>query len=291
MPYSRILNAVLICTLAIFTLHRIALGENPPSIPRNFQTDQLVAWCIVPFDSMQRGPAERAEMIRELALRRVAYDWRAEHVPQFEQEILEYKKHGIEFFAFWSWHDSLASLIKKHDVHPQIWITNPSPAGENQQERIEQAAKQLLPLVEKTKSLGCQLGLYNHGGWGGEPENMIAVCRYLQEKHNAEHVGIVYNFHHGHGHISDFKHVLSEMMPYLLCLNLNGMATATPDQTTKIVTIGEGKFESEMIREIIRSGYQGPIGVLDHRSQLDAKESLKLNLDGLQKVLTSSSEE
>ena len=31
----------------------------------------------------------------------------AEHVPTFEAEVEEYKKHGIEFFAFWSWHDSL----------------------------------------------------------------------------------------------------------------------------------------------------------------------------------------
>ena len=63
--------------------------------------ENLVAWCIVPFDAAKRGPAERAIMLKELGITRCAYDWREEHVPTFEQEILEYKKNGIEFFAFW----------------------------------------------------------------------------------------------------------------------------------------------------------------------------------------------
>ena len=30
----------------------------------------------------------------------MAYDWRTQHVKEFEEEILQYKKHGLEFFAF-----------------------------------------------------------------------------------------------------------------------------------------------------------------------------------------------
>ena len=57
----------------------------------NLAQENLVAWCIVPFDAKDRGPAERAAMLKRLGLRRVAYDWRDKHVPTFEQEILEYK--------------------------------------------------------------------------------------------------------------------------------------------------------------------------------------------------------
>ena len=85
--------------------------------------------------------------------------------------------------------------------------------------------KQLLPLVERTATMKCKLGLYNHGGWGGEPENLVAVCKALREQHKADHVGIVYNLHHGHDHIHDFAKALAAMQPYLLCLNLNGMTT------------------------------------------------------------------
>ena len=39
----------------------------------------------------------------------------------------------------------------------------------------------LVDLVKKAKALGCKVGLYNHGGWGGEPANMIAVCEWLRD--------------------------------------------------------------------------------------------------------------
>ncbi len=39
-----------------------------------FARSNLVAWCIVPFDSQKRGPEERAAMLERLGLRRLAYD-------------------------------------------------------------------------------------------------------------------------------------------------------------------------------------------------------------------------
>jgi hypothetical protein len=192
-------------------------------IPANFRTENLVAWCIVPFDAKQRGPAERTTMLRDLGLQRCAYDWRAEHVPTFEEEILQYKQRGVEYFAFWGEHDAAFSLFKKHGLAPQIWMTAPSPGADTQADKVAAAVAALTPIVEKTKAMGCRFGLYNHGGWGGEPANLVAVCAAMHAAgHN--HAGIVYNLHHGHGHIDDFPQVLAAMQPHLLCLNLNGMA-------------------------------------------------------------------
>ena len=137
--------------------------------------ENLVAWCIVPFDAAKRGPAERAIMLKELGITRCAYDWREEHVPTFEQEILEYKKHGIEYFAFWSSHEEAFNLFEKYGLHPQIWQMMSQPAGETQAAKVEAAAQQMLPLAKRTKAMGCKLGLYNHGGWSGEPQNLVAV--------------------------------------------------------------------------------------------------------------------
>ena len=255
-----------------------------------FAKEKLVAWCIVPFDAKKRGPAERAAMIRRLGLQRVAYDWRAEHVPTFEEEILQYKKLGIEYFAFWSWHDAMEPLIKKHAISPQIWQTCPSPKGHTQDEKVAAAAKAMLPLVEKARELNVKLGLYNHGGWGGEPKNLVAVCKRLRAEHDAAHVGIVYNFHHGHGDIDGFSDSLAIMMPYLICLNLNGMAGKEAMEhdarKNKILPIGSGEHELEMIRIVSVSGYNGPIGILDHRGQLDAEESLRQNIEGLENLLS-----
>ena len=252
-----------------------------------FARDNLVAWCIVPFDANRRGPAERAEMVRDLGLKKVAYDWRAEHVATFEEEILQYKKNGIDFFAFWSWHDSLESLIRKHQIKPQIWAILGSPSADQPETRISLAADQLMPLVERTKRLGLKFGLYNHGGWGGKPSSLIAVCRLLRERSQSDHVGIVYNFHHAHDDLEEFYQQLPSMHPYLFCVNLNGMAD--PQEVAalnkKILPVGSGKHEKAMMQSLIDAGYSGPIGVLDHRSDLDARESLQQNLDGLDQVI------
>ena len=151
-----------------------------------FARTNLVAWCIVPFDSKKRGPAARAEMVAKLGFTKVAYDWRAEHVPTFEQEILEYQKHKLDYFAFWSQHDEAYRLFAKHGLHPQIWVMMGSPAAPTNEERVQLAAKQLLPVVERTRKAGCRLTLYNHGGWAGEPENMVAVAKLLREQHGEE---------------------------------------------------------------------------------------------------------
>ena len=85
--------------LLIIWLCCISLGQAD-----QFSNDKLVAWCIVPFDSQKRNTTERVKMLKELGIKRVAYDWREEHVAEFEEEIIQYKKNGIEFFAFWSTH-------------------------------------------------------------------------------------------------------------------------------------------------------------------------------------------
>tara|TARA_R110002111_G_scaffold11496_3_gene35519 strand:- start:610 stop:1527 length:918 start_codon:yes stop_codon:yes gene_type:complete len=242
--------------------------------------ENLVAWCIVPFDSQKRGPAQRARMLSDLGIQRCAYDWRSEHVPSFEQEIIQYREHGIDFFAFWGEHEEAFSLFEKYDLHPQIWRMLSEPNGDSDAEKTDDAVAQLLPLVLRTKAMGCKLGIYNHGGWVGEPKNMVAVVKRLR-KLGYSHTGIVYNFHHGHDHINDWARSFSLMMPYLLCLNINGMNS---DAQPKILEIGKGEHEQRMIQVVIDHGYQGPIGILDHRPELDAKESLRENLDGLSQL-------
>ena len=269
------------CLLAlalIASLHATLAASEPPSL---FERKNIVAWCIVPFDSAKRGPAERAEMVRQLGITKIAYDWRGEHVPQFEQEILEYKKRGLEYFAFWSVHEEAFRLFEKYRLNPQIWILATSPAGTlTREQQVKEAATKLLPLVERTRKLGSQLGLYNHGGWGGEPENLVAVCEYLREHHGASHVGIVYNQHHGHGHVDHFATALASMKPYLLCLNLNGLVREGDKRGLKIQPVGQGELDLPMLKIIAASGYRGPIGIIGHTND-DVELRLRDNLEGL----------
>ena len=278
---------IVISTFGAFVVHSLgAAGQesNRKTAPNVFRRENLVAWCIVPFDGKKRGPAERAEMVKQLGLKRIAYDWRDEHIPTFEQEILEYKKRGLDYFAFWGTHPKAFELFRKHDLHPQIWFMFSDPKGESQVERVENAARQLLPLVEQTRKAGCKLGLYNHGGWSGEPKNMVAVCRYLHANHNAGHVGIVYNQHHAHDHIDDFADVIKLLNPYLLCLNLNGMDRGSDKVGRKILPLGVGKSDVRLLKAIRDSNYNGPIGIIGH-TQDDVRQRLQDNLDGLDWIL------
>ena len=249
-----------------------------------FARSNLVAWCIVPFDAKKRSPAERAEMVAKLGFPRVAYDWRQEHVAEFETEILEYKRRGLDYFAFWAMHEEAFKLFAKHSLQPQIWMTVPSPAGATPTERVEKAAAQLLPSIERARKAGCQFGLYNHGGWGGEPESMVAICELLRTKHGATNVGIIYNLHHGHDHVERFAKVLGEMKPHLLCLNLNGMTHDGEKRGQKILPLGSGELDLALLKLIRDSGYRGPIGIIGHTND-DVEQRLRDNLDGLDWLL------
>ncbi len=272
-------------TAAALTLAIASAGRaQTPAKGASFDREKLIAWCIVPFDGKRRGPAERAEMLTRLGLKRVAYDWRPEHVATFEEEILQYKRHGIEYFAFWSTHEEAFKLFEKHGLHPQVWQTAPSPAGAGDAERVKAAAMQMLPLVQRTRKLGSKLGLYNHGGWGGEPANLVAVCKYLRQQHDAAHVGIVYNLHHAHNHIDDFAAALTLVKPYLLCLNINGMTRDGENVGRKILPVGEGEFDVKLLGIVRDSGYDGPIGIIGH-TQDDVEQKLQDNLEGLKWIL------
>jgi hypothetical protein len=142
----------------------------------------------------------------------------------------------------------------------------------------------LLPLAERTARMKCQLGLYNHGGWGGEPDNLVAVCKALREQHKAGHVGIVYNLHHGHGHIHDFDKALAAVRPYLLCLNVNGMTTDGDKKGQKILPLGAGEHDVSLLKVIRDSGYTGRIGIIGHTND-DVEQRLQDNLAGLDWLL------
>jgi hypothetical protein len=63
-----------------------------------FAPENLVAWCIVPFDPKKRNSEQRADMLDRLGIKRLAYDYRAEHISSFDTEVETMKRHGIEMW-------------------------------------------------------------------------------------------------------------------------------------------------------------------------------------------------
>jgi sugar phosphate isomerase/epimerase len=248
-----------------------------------------MAWCIVPFDSQKRNPQQRAQMLKELGITKFAYDYRAEHIPTFEEEILSLREHGIDLSAWWfptQLNDEakgILALLKKHRVTPQLWVMG----GGNENMSPEEASKfmasevvRLRTIADAANEVGCKVGLYNHGGWFGVPENMTRLLTAIDRPN----VGIVYNLHHAHGELDRLPEVLKLIGPHLYVLNVNGMQTRGDKLGKKIMVIGEGDRDREVFQTIARSGYQGPIGILNHTNE-DANLRLKANLEGLEKVV------
>ena len=255
-----------------------------------FERGNLVAWCIVPFDAKKRGPEERAAMLARLGLRRFVYDYRAEHVPQWDAELAALKKQGIKLEGWWfptTLNDeakAALALFRRHDVHPQLWVMGQGGPvavkdAADQRARVAAEVARLKPICEAGAAQGCPVALYNHGGWFGRPENLLAVVEALRAE-GVRNVGIVYNLHHAHDVVERFDKFLPKLLPYLFCLNLNGMDADGEAAGRKIKPLGTGHLDLALLRQIRASGYRGPIGLLNH-TDADAEGRLQDNLDGL----------
>lgn len=252
-----------------------------------FAQKNLVAWCIVPFDAKKRGPEERAVMLEKLGIHKLAYDWRDEHISTFDAECEAMNRHGITIEAWWfpaglnPTARKILEVLGRHKVPAQLWISmgDPAPNG-SQDEKVKAAAAAIRPIADEAAKIGSKVALYNHGGWFGEPENQVAIIKHL----GLPNVGIVYNFHHGHGHIERFGELFKTMQPHLLAINLNGMVKNGDSTGKKILPIGQGDQELAMMKVILASGWRGPVGILDHRPETDSEPTLRENLEGLARL-------
>ena len=160
---------------------------------------------------------------------------------------------------------------------------SPSFDSLSQTEKIKTAAESVGYVAKRLDELGCSLGLYNHGGWLGEPENQLAVIEYLKLKN----IGIVYNFSHSETQIQRFPEFYPKILPHLYAINLTGLKGGYP---AEVVPIGDGNIEENMMRIIQASSYRGPIGIINEDFADDAADGLKLNMNGLKTILKSLGE-
>lgn len=254
--------------------------------------DKLYAWCIVSYDKMERTPKERIEMLKGLGIKKYAYDWRKENLPEMGKELKLAKANGIEVISVWIWLDNNWDSIEKLNesnekalkvfeevgYEGQIWVSFHANffEGLSDDEAVKKGAAMIEKLSQRAATFNCKVGLYNHGDWFGEPANQVKIIKALPN----EDLGIVYNFHHAHQQLDYFPEMVETMMPYLWYVNLNGIRKGGP----KILAVGEGDHEKEMIDLILEKGYKGDFGILGHVEDNDVEQQLKANISGLKKL-------
>jgi hypothetical protein len=284
-------------TLALIAVLQIGLfgpqlAQSQSKKKNLFAKENLVAWCIVPFDSENRTPAQRIEMLKRLGFTQYAYDWRHQHISSFAEEIELAKNAGIKIMAVWIWIDKnsdrvgqlsedneqVLNILKNSGLKTKLWVgfNNNFYADESDDLKVTKGVAMLNYLRDRTGSFVEGIALYNHGDWFGEPENEIRILKQL----NSPFFGMVYSFHHGHHQIESFPTMIKKMKPWLWTVNINGMKKDGP----QILTIGSGDNELDMLKALEKAGYKGTIGILGHIETEDVEKVLQRNLDGLDKL-------
>lgn len=253
-----------------------------------FSKENLHAWCIVPFDKCEREPKDRVEMLRNLGITRYAYDWRDKHIPSFDAEVEAALAGGLTINAWWfprsldGRGEKILEVIDRHGIRPDLWVTRGRTVldpPEGMEQAMQEALDDLFPIIEAAAKRGLRVGLYNHGGWFGEPENQLRLIEKIRAR-GFENIGLVYNLHHGHAHLDRLEGLLELMKPHLFAFNLNGMSPAGDELGEKLLPLGQGECDLNILRLIVDSGWRGPVGILNHTNE-DAEIRLRDNLEGL----------
>lgn len=256
-----------------------------------FAKENLLPWSIVAFDSQERSPVERVDMIKELGYDQYAFGGRKQHFKTMANEIRYARSQQIDIPVVWLYitpFDKPGKLREEAELifkaleetrHScELWVgISPKVFNDMNDEEAFVKANSLIEYISKrAAAVNCTIALYNHGGWYGKPKNQLAILKSLPN----ESIKMVYNFHHAHEELDNYKENMKLMLPYLSCVNLNGMQKDGP----KIMTVGSGDLEKEMISYLLDIGYRGRFGMLGHVKGGDAKVLLEQNYAGLKSL-------
>lgn len=259
---------------------------------QTIQIEDMVPWCIVAFDSLERTPENRIKMIKDFGFTMYAYDWRDHHLTDSKKELILAQENDIDILSVWIWmnpkrdsihklspaNEKMFKIVKELNLKTTFWV-GLSPAyfkKTTHKQALELGTNLIQHVAEKADSINCKVALYNHKGWFGNPLNQIEIIKGLPE----HDLSLVYNFHHGHQDIDTFSELAPKMKRYLSAVNLNGMEK----DGQKILTIGQGDYETEMINALKEVGFNGPWGILGHVGEKDVEMVLKKNIKGLKSI-------
>ena len=272
----------------VLTLLQSCTDKNRP----NLNMDNLYPWCIVAFDSLERTPTQRIKMLKELGFTKYAYDWRDKDLNDMKSELELAKKNNIEVVSVWLWlnakRDSLSNLspsnekvfeiLKESNLRTNLWLSFSNNFFEDltQEESINYTAEMIKSIKAKADKINCKIQLYNHKGWFGNPDNQVKIIESLPDYD----LKMVYNFHHAHNYLENFPQIVKTIKPHLASVNLNGMQI----DGAKILPIGKGEHEKDMIKLLLDEGFNGTWGILGHVENKDVEIVLKQNLSGLESL-------
>lgn len=256
----------------------------------SIDTKEVYPWAILGFDALDRTPQERIAMLNEMGFTKYGLNKGNGDLSTMIEEFKLASENDIEITSVFLWLNSkrdtigklspanqeLLSKLKKVKQKPVIWVSlsNNFFEEKDQEQALELSIEMLKFIKKKADESGCELAIYNHRGWFGNPHNQLEILKQL----NNPSITMVYNFHHAHEYVDEFPEIAKKIKPYLSYVNLNGIKKEGPE----ILTIGNGDYEYEMIKSLIDEGYNGPWGIIGHIKTEDVRNVLARNMEGIE---------
>ena len=161
-----------------------------------FARDNLVAWCIVPFDAKKRTPGGAGGDARAASASSSTPTTGGPSTCRRSTRRSSPQEDGIELTAVWfpaaleRGREGPARRHREAQAHAAALGDVGNPAGNTQAEKVAAAAAQVISRSrEAAAELGCKVGLYNHGGWSGragEPDRRHRGARPDERRHRLQ---------------------------------------------------------------------------------------------------------
>ncbi|MEL6534666.1 MAG: TIM barrel protein [Bacteroidota bacterium] len=254
------------------------------------RVDEVSPWCILGFDALDRTPEQRIAMLKEMGFTKYGYNKGKGDFSAMPKEFALASENNLEIVSVFLWlnadRDSLGKLspsnqillngLKQVEQKPTLWLSFSDNYFEDlsQEESIAFSIDMIRFVQSEADQLSCDLALYNHHGWFGNPHNLVEILERLDD----DKITMVYNFHHAQEYVDEFPEIAKRIAPYLSFVNLNGVKKEGP----QIVPIGQGDHEFDMMEQLMREGFAGPWGILGHIKTEDVQKVLAQNLEGLE---------
>lgn len=246
----------------------------------------LHAWGILRHDRLQRSPNERAAMLSEQGIERVALDWAYRHLDHLDAELAALEARKIAVTALWApvslypvndGHlDLLFDFIERNRLKLALWSTliyPPDFYDWMDSKKLALTCEAMGRVADRAARLGCTMALYNYEGWFGRPASLARIVAMS----GRPNIGIAYNFQHGQDDVADFARNVATMLPYLSAVNLSGVSPDDP----AFRPFGRGELERDMLSILLDGGYRGPFGLACHDPKVDAADAVAEGLNGL----------
>lgn len=190
-----VVRKIIFNLLMLSFINSLAQDKSTSEYP--FRIENLIPWSIVTFDSEERTLTERIEMVKKLGFNQYAFGGREKHIETMEQEIRLAQKENIKISAVWLYmnlnkdkpgvlkpvSEKVFQALKNTGLETQIWVGFYPKyfAGLSQEQALQQVKEMIAYLSDRAEKMNCKVALYNHGGWPGDPKNLIEVINGLPQ--------------------------------------------------------------------------------------------------------------